>query len=296
MSEPMVSIIIVNWNERELLRNCLRSIFADTWAVDFEVIVVDNGSNDGSPEMVRKEFPTAKLIRNSKNEGFVRGLNKGIAAASSEFVVELNNDTEVGSDWLRALVFTISRDERIAAVGSKTLYPSGEVENTGAYFSPFAVNAIGKRNMAADQPREIDYPNTGYILRRSAVEEAGGFDEGFSPGYGEEADLCFRLKHAGYKVLYEPSAAITHHCSRSFAKLGGVRSQLAYQHGRLRFMLKNFPVHWLVLRIPLELSNFAASIVRGRAAGLLLAYLRIVTSFCDIISARLVRKRMSARK
>ncbi len=241
---PRLSISIVSWNVRDLLRRSLTSIYASpiasvTGAV--EVIVVDNASSDGTAEMVRSEFPLVRLVENARNEGFSRGNNQALALTHGRHVLFLNPDTEVVGDALGMMVWYLDTHPEVGAVGPKLRYPDGSIQPSRRRFPTVATlflestllqqwfpqHAILDRFYMADTPddmeQEVDWlVGAALMVRREAVEEVGGFDERFFM-YSEELDWCRRAKAAGWKIIYLPQAMIIHHEGRSSGQVVAAR-------------------------------------------------------------------------
>ena len=241
---PYLSICIVNWNVRDLLRRSLTSIYASPIASvpnTVEVIVVDNASSDGSAEMVRSEFPLVKLVENARNEGFTRGNNQALALAHGRYVLFLNPDTEVADDALRVMARYLDSHPEVGAVGPQLRYPNRLIQPSRRRFPTAATlflestllqqwfprHAILSRFYMADTPddveQEVDWlVGAALMVRREAIEKVGGFDERFFM-YSEELDWCRRAKSAGWKIVYLPQAMIIHHEGRSSGQVVAAR-------------------------------------------------------------------------
>jgi GT2 family glycosyltransferase len=209
------SIIIPVLNNAALTHRCLESIVKETAGGTYEVIVVDNGSDEPTRQML-SGVGGLRLIRNDTNVGFVGASNQGAAAAKAEFVVFLNNDTIVLPDWLDALIRTFERDPLVGAVGAKLVYPSGRLQEAGGIIWSDGHGWNYGRNEDPNAPafgyvREVDYCSGACLaVRRSLFEQLGGFDNRYAPAYYEDVDLAFRLREAGYRVLYQPASQIVH--------------------------------------------------------------------------------------
>jgi GT2 family glycosyltransferase len=209
------SIIIPVLNNAALTHRCLESIIKETAEGTYEAIVVDNGSDEPTRQML-SGVGGLRLIRNDTNVGFVGACNQGAAAAKAEFVVFLNNDTIVLPDWLDALIRTFERDPLVGAVGAKLVYPSGRLQEAGGIIWSDGHGWNYGRNEDPNAPafgyvREVDYCSGACLaVRRSLFEQLGGFDNRYAPAYYEDVDLAFRLREAGYRVLYQPASQIVH--------------------------------------------------------------------------------------
>jgi GT2 family glycosyltransferase len=230
-----VSIIIVNWNTRDILRDCLNSVYGNAKGLEIEVIVVDNASGDGSAEMVRPEFPEVRLIANSDNKGFAAANNQGIKAARGRYVLPLNSDTIVLDDAIARVVCIADDNPEAAVIGCRVLNSDRTMQPT-CFMFPSILNMVlsstylyklfpkskffGRERMTwwdRNDPRQVDVVTGCFMLvRTDAIKQVGMMDERFFM-YGEETDWCYRFKRAGWKVLFTPTAEIVH--------LGGASSK-----------------------------------------------------------------------
>ena len=228
MSITDVSIIIVSWNTEDILRNCLTSIYEDGGDVAFEVIVIDNASNDGSAEMVRKHFPKAVLIENSENRGFAAANNQGIKVAKGRYILLLNSDTIVLDKAIEKTLSFADGHPESAVVGCRVLNPDKTLQPTCFKF-PSVLNMLlsttylyklfpksrffGRERMTwwdRSDTRQVDVVTGCFMfVRREAIEQIGLLDEQFFI-YGEETDWCYRFKNAGWQVIFTPCAEIIH--------------------------------------------------------------------------------------
>jgi GT2 family glycosyltransferase len=243
-SQIDVSVIIVNWNTRAVLRDCLESVYAQTRDVTFEVIVVDNASTDGSPELVKRGFPQAYLIENFTNRGFAAANNQGMAMARGRYVLLLNSDTIVLDNAIAKTVVFADRNPQAAVVGCRVLNPDHTLQPT-CFMFPSLLNMLlsvsyvyklfprnrffGRERMTwwdRDDAREVDVVTGCFMLvRREAIEQVGVMDEEFFM-YGEETDWCYRFRREGWKVSFVPLADIVH--------LGGASSRQVAQRMTLQ--------------------------------------------------------------
>jgi GT2 family glycosyltransferase len=235
-----LSIVVVNWNTRGMLRDCLASVHAGLEAgpgdLRAEVIVVDNASDDGSAEMVESEFAQAVLIRNAENRGFAAANNQGFAVARGRHVLLLNSDTVVHGPVLARSVAWLDAHPQVGAMGCRVLNTDGSVQLTCSTY-PSILNQLlqasglwklrrprffGRFLMtdwARDSEREVDTISGCYLLVRARViGEVGPLDEAFF-FFGEETDWCRRMREAGWKLVFAPVGEITHHGSASVRKL-----------------------------------------------------------------------------
>ncbi|NTU93334.1 MAG: glycosyltransferase family 2 protein [Chlorobiaceae bacterium] len=224
----MISVIIVSYNTREILRNCLDALYANSSGFEMEVFVIDNDSHDGSASMVARDFPRVHLVANKDNVGFAAANNQAFRLARGNYVVLLNPDAYVKPDSiLNGVAFMDGRPD-CGLCGGKVLSPEGRLEPSARRFpSPiaklFTLSGLSARfpgssffnrhefgGFGHDQPIEVDWvPGTFSIVRKEMLDQIGVFDERFYIYY-EETDLCLRAKRAGWKICYIPDAAVTH--------------------------------------------------------------------------------------
>ncbi len=211
---PEVSVIIPVFNQWELTRDCLASIIASAPLDRLEVIVVDDASTDLTPSELGR-VSNLRVVANAANAGFTRSANRGAQAARGRYLLFLNNDTRVCPGWLEGLVEATGAPG-VAAAGSKLLYPSGLLQEAGAViWSDGSGWNLGRgrnpRRPEYSYRRDVDYCSAASLMvRAEAFTQAGGFDERYSPGYYEDADLCFTLRALGHRVVFEPSSVVIH--------------------------------------------------------------------------------------
>ena len=210
---PEVSIIIPVHNNAKFTFNCLKSISKNT-SGSLEIVVVDDASDDETPRLL-KSVKNIKVIRNSKNQGFVDSCNKGARESRGKYLLFLNNDTIVTENWCDLLKDAISKDN-VGAVGAKLVYPDGKLQEAGGVIWNDASGWNYGKYEDPNKPeynfvREVDYCSGAVLLvKKDLFEKLGGFDERFKPGYYEDADLCFSIRKLGYMVLYQPKSVIIH--------------------------------------------------------------------------------------
>lgn len=227
----MISVLIVNWNTRDLLRACLRSILAFPPREPYEVIVVDNASHDNSAQMVQEEFPSVTLIRPGRNTGYAGGNNLAFAAAKGDLLLTLNPDTEFVDDSLDLAAAILRAHPQAGALGVRQIGVDGDVQQSVRGFPSLRgifgdMSGLGRRfggalddyrraRMDYDEEQWVAQPMGTFLLfRREALAAIGDpakpFDEGF-PIFFNEVDLLYRLHQGGWKALYTPRAKILHH-------------------------------------------------------------------------------------
>jgi GT2 family glycosyltransferase len=222
---PDVSIIIVSWNTRDLLADCLRSIAQTAGDVGVEIVVVDNASADGSQDMLRQRFPHVHLIANPENAGFARAVNQGVGAATARALLLLNSDARLLPNSLRALLDVLAAQPRAAVVGARLCNADGSFQGSHAPFPTLwreflILSGVGRAlygqwypshgHKEGRGPQAVEYVGGACMLvRRDAFAQVGGFDEGYFM-YAEEVDFCYVLHRNGWQVWYQPAAAVIH--------------------------------------------------------------------------------------
>ena len=214
-SDFTCSIIIPTWNKVELTRQCLTALAAATTDVSFEVIIVDNGSTDGTREFLSELKGDLQIILNDQNLGFAKACNQGARAARGRYILFLNNDTVPLGGWLKPLVEELSSDPQVAVVGSKLLYEDLTVQHAGVVFDrlrrPYHVyQRTNGQHPAVNVRREMNAVTAACMLvRREVFEAVGGFDEGFINGF-EDIDLCLKVREANLRIVYQPRSVVLH--------------------------------------------------------------------------------------
>lgn len=236
--DPLVSIVIPVWNQLQLTMECLGSVQRHTRGVPYELIVVDDGSTDGTPAVI-PEIDGIQYIRNEERQGFVHSCNRGADAARGAYLLFLNNDVQVTEGWLSELVRTFQDHDHVGAVGPKILFPDGRLQEAGAAVNPDGTTELvgvfeDPRLPRYNYLREVGYcSGVCLLLRRADFEGVGGFDEAFAPAYGEDVDLCLKLRKEGKGIYYNPRAVIIHHLSATTDQLGqGAKQSLVTRHSQ----------------------------------------------------------------
>ena len=252
-----LSVIIVSWNVREELTGCLRSLRDNRPRDEFEVIVVDNASTDGTAEAIKKSFADFRLIANSENRGFAAANNQGIKESGGEYVLLLNPDTIVRPKSLDILINFMDEHKGAGVCSPKLLNEDGTTQPSARRFPTFRAalhrhtifRSIGifrkqyrrwlMKDFSHDEQTDVDQLMGACLLvRRSVLEEVGLLDEDFFMYY-EEVDLCFRIKRAEYRVVFVPEATIVHLGGRSAAQVL-VRKRIAAMTSLLKFFRKHY--------------------------------------------------------
>jgi GT2 family glycosyltransferase len=248
-----VGVVVVNWNRKELLRACLDSLAHQTHR-SFEVVVVDNGSTDGSAALVEeiaKTYPVPlHLIVNPVNRGFCAANNQGIYSTNTELVALLNNDAEAEQGWLEALERAIRTSEDVGMAASKVLVweDPTRIDKCGHLMYPDGQNR-GRGSGQIDRGQfsrieEVLWPDgCAALYRRAMLEDVGGFDEDFF-AYADDAELGLRARWAGWRCLYTPDAVVRHHRGATLG-LGSARRLTLIERNRVLLAAKLFP--WSLL-------------------------------------------------
>ncbi len=259
---PDLSIVLVCWNNRAYMESCLESLFIADLPFTTEIVAVDNGSADGSLEMLAEDYPAVRVIRNQTNVGLSCASNQGIESTSGRYVLLLNNDTLVNST-LAHLVEFLDEHPEAGAAGGKLLNPDGSLQATFADFSSLwqeflIATGLGRTfwpnypdHQMVNAPRPVDWVSSACLmLRRVSVEQVGELDEQYFI-YGDEVDLCYRLKQAGWRVYFLPEVHTVHFGGRSMNRWS--RRRMVYR-GKILFYHKNYgPAATATFRLMLAL-------------------------------------------
>lgn len=224
----LLSVIVVSWNGKELLRRCLGSIRQRLKGARYETIVVDNGSTDGAPEMVEREFPEVRLIRNATNLGFGRGNNIGMAVAGGDFYLLLNSDTRLVDETPLRLIERLRERPEVGIIGPRLRFEDGRLQASAHRFVSFSrllVEELGlykllPRARVVDlllagywdhsEEREVDWiTGACMVVRQEVFQQTGGFNADMFL-YGEEVEWCHRIRARGWSVLFSPVGEIMH--------------------------------------------------------------------------------------
>ena len=272
-----LSVIIVNWNVRQFLYTCLTSILAQTQSISFEVFVVDNASTDGSCEMIEKEFPQVKLIKNKTNRGFAAANNQAIKLAQGDYVLLLNPDTQLLDNSLEKLFLFAKNNPKASVITPKLLFSDGRlqlsVRRLPGFWDQFFIllklhnffpklSAVKKYYMF-----DFNYQQTAKVeqvmgaamlIKREVFGKVGLLDEKFWLLF-EEVDFCQRLKQAGCEIYYYPKAQIIHHKAKSFNQRKTLAKQINFNHNLFNYFKKHKPFYqlfflWLLQPISLFLA------------------------------------------
>lgn len=289
-----ISVIIVNWNGKHFLEGCLTSLREQTFK-DFEIILIDNGSTDGSPEFAKAHFPEVTVVGLPQNYGFCVANNVGIRRSQGEYVALLNNDAEASPRWLQALAGALDSNPQVGFCASKMLlYDHPDiVDSAGDIFHTCGVG--DKRGRQQRDDGQFDEITSVFgacagaaLYRRQMLEDVGLFDEDFF-AYDEDIDLSFRAQLNGYQCLFVPDAVVYHHLKGTSRKLPEKSLYLARRNA-LYVLVKNMPTGLLCRRLPYILCYYFAGdvsyITRGSWKPVLRARLHNLTHVRKTLASR----------
>ena len=270
-----VSVIVVNFNGRHHLETCLTA--AEQQDVPCEIVLVDNGSTDGSVGFVRERFPAVKIVELDSNHGFAAGNNAGARVARGRYFAFLNNDTRADVSWLRTLVTAINTAPDIGSVASRIVYmhDASIVDSAGDGLLRSGGAFKHGHGQPADQvatPREVfGACGAACLFRRDVFEEVGGFDEDFFVSH-EDVDLSYRTRLHGYRCVYAPAARVEHAGSATLGRVS--RTAVFHAQRNLEWLyLKNTPWPLLVRTVPSHLAYDVAAAVYFTSIGLFRPFL-----------------------
>jgi GT2 family glycosyltransferase len=270
---PLISVIVVNWNRKTLLEECLRSLRAQCFQ-DFEIIVVDNGSVDGSLALLQDErWGDVRCITNETNLGFCAANNQGIAAARGDLIALLNNDAEADPGWLGALADAAKREPAYAMFASKIVSyeDPGVIDKVGHLIYADGQNrgrGTGERDHGQyDQVEEVAWPDgCAALYRKVMLAEIGGFDEDFF-AYADDAELGLRARIAGFRALAVPSALVRHRLGSTLGRYSAERIFLI-ERNRLWLVFKHYPLRaWPLVPFYYAMRTLASARSAARGKG-----------------------------
>ena len=262
-----LSIVIVSYNTQELLRKCLESIIdcLEKSKIKGEIIIVDNGSTDGSARTVKKEFPKVKLIENKENLGFARANNQALRQVRGEYILLLNSDTEVKPGALESLLEFAEKHPEAGIVGAKLLNPDGSIQPS-VYHFPTVWRAIKEYWLGKEGEYEKYIPDgavavgveavTGaaMLVARKVIEKVGQLDNRYFM-YFEDLDFCRRVKQKGFQIFYLPSAEIVHHHGASGKTIVGQTRQWLIKSSKIYNGLAKYYFLTLVIWLGVEMAR-----------------------------------------
>lgn len=275
MSAPKVYISILNWNGKDMTRELLNSIEENTVYDNYEIFISDNGSTDGSVNMLKSEFDHHNLVMYDDNIGFSRANNVIFERAISNdvgYVLLLNNDMKLDQQgWLCSLITTAEKSSRYGIVGPKIIKESRQIDSDGEHVplgyigfkDDFEYNRVQLERPA---PGDLEYVDivkgAAFLIDTSVIKDIGGLDEHFSPAYGEETDYCIRAWDAGFKVVYTPNIVLKHFESQSSDKLSHEYLIYIKIKNKIRQVLLNYPISWIIASAPYVLISSGRMFVK----------------------------------
>ncbi|MBI5643844.1 MAG: glycosyltransferase family 2 protein [Deltaproteobacteria bacterium] len=272
---PLISVVVANWNGMRFLEKCLASVYGQGYP-SFEVILVDNGSTDGSAGFVKRNFPKARVVENRENTGFAAGNNRGMEIAGGRFILTLNNDTELEGDFLENLMKTAGASDKKTGMWAPKILSSedrGVVDSAGGLLIYPDCLAKGRGRLEKDAGqydglKEVFVPSAcSALYRKELLDDVGLFDEDFF-AYCEDTDLGLRARLRGWKAQYVPSAIVYHYYSGTGGRYTPLKAYLV-ERNHFWVALKNLPPGYL-LRLPFyTLLRYAVQVwglIAGRGA------------------------------
>jgi GT2 family glycosyltransferase len=295
VAKPDISICIVTYKARDFLQECLRSIEDTTRRLKFEVIVVDNGSQDGTIEFLKNEHPTVSIVQNEVNAGFTRPMNQALHISNGRFLLQLNPDTVVLQDALDKLVGFMDAHSDVGICGPKVLNRDHTLQKScrRGESRPWAVlsHFLGLANLFPEKKRFGEYQLTYMdedethqvagvagscmLIRRNVIDRIGYLDERFF-AYQEDADLCFRAREAGWKIYYYPESQVIHYGGQGGSRVHPYRSIYEWHRSYWIYYRKNLAkdyfflfnwVYYIIMLIKLVMTLLFSVIRREKFAG-----------------------------
>jgi len=296
--DKLVSIVIVTWNGKKYIDECISSLLNQTYK-KFEIVLVDNASSDDSVKYIRGNFPQVRVIENNQNLGFGEGVNIGIAHSRGDLIALLNQDAVADRIWLEVLVQALTESEVTAAAAGKVLFYGDEqgidkVFCTWTKINPYTANPS---HFAGDEPSAtVDYlPGCAILVKRSIIQDVGLLDTEYFL-YFEETDWCARMIRAGYELIYVPDAIVRHVVSGSSSK-STVNHYMI--RNRIRFALKNFDVKYIPIFLFTSSTEMFFDFLRGIKSKDMLEFRIKIKAICwninNLMSTLIARKRDLSR-
>lgn len=294
VDNKLVSFLVVNWNGRELLSECLDAIFNQSYS-PIEVVVVDNGSTDGSVEFLSRYYPDVKVVPLSRNEGFAGGNNKGLSSCRGAYLALVNNDVVLDCNWVQEMVLPMAADAGIGLCSSR-IFVKGtpRLDSAGDCFTTaFTGMKLGENEMGADYNRPLKVHGVcaaAALYRKSMIDQIGFFDEDLFLNY-EDTDLNLRAWLRGWRCAYVPSALCEHEVNATIGKMSPV-SVFYFSRNSLLVLLKNIPWRLIVRRFPQRLLfELMALLYYGIWHRRLITYIRGKWAALNLLRATLAKRR-----
>lgn len=274
------SIVMPVYNRMELTKDCLTALAGMNDQPEYELIIVDNGSTDGTADFLRQLSGDVQIIRNEENRGFAKACNQGAKVARGRYLVFLNNNTIPQTGWLEALVREVEQDRDIAVVGSKLLYGDGTIQHAGLVFPrtggiPYHLyQHLPGDCQAVSGRREFQCVTAACMLvRRESFEEVGGFDEAYRNGF-EDVDLCLRIREQGHRIVYQPRSVVIHLEEPTFRRK-------AHDEENTRLFLSRWEKHWWLVDEDLYYHADGYKMVGGEATANDAGHVRMIENIKD---------------
>ncbi len=297
-ARPDLAVIIVSYNVRSFLEQTLRTVVDASEGLRVELIVVDNASTDESAAMVRERFPGTRLIANSENMGFARASNQGFARAHGRYVLFLNPDVVIHRDTLRTMVGFMDDHPKVGAAGCKLLLPDGQMElacrrsfpTPGVAFYKIVglanlfphnrrFGAYNLTHLDPNQEHEADALSGSFMMvRHDTLEQVGSWDERYFM-YGEDLDLCYRIKRAGWKVWYVPTTEVVHFHGESARQTSRIHDRITFYKAMYIFVREHLGSHVL---FPVWLLT-TGIVLRGLVSVMAKGIERLLLPFLDLV-------------
>lgn len=246
MAEPLTSIVIVNWNGGKYLNDCITSLENQIYQ-NYEIILVDNASSDGSVEFVERQFPKVHVIKNKENVGFAEGNNVGIRNSKGEIIALFNPDAVADKNWLSNLISILQSSDKIGAAMGKMYYLGDQYGKDQVFCTWPKISTITAMpyNFHDNEPvSKVDYlSGAAMVVKKSVIEKIGLLDSDYFL-YFEETDWCARMIRAGYDLLYSPYAIVWHVVSATISESD--KKIYFMERSRIRFAIKNFDILYLI--------------------------------------------------
>jgi GT2 family glycosyltransferase len=248
MENRLCAIIILNFNGKEYLKNCLNSIKKNTRYKNYKIVVVDNGSQDKSQKMMKSKFKWVDLIENKINRGFSRGNNDGIKYSikkyNPKYFYLLNNDTLVEKNWLVESIKTMEKSKNTGIVGSKQLTFNKKPARSAGWIHMFGVNYY-----SGNIEKSVNWVSgAGFLIKKEAFNKIGLFDEIYNPAYYEETDLEERVLHAGFEIIHCPKSIFLHKGGQTTKNKPKYFSELFYRN-RFIYFFKHYGLLYFLPRM-----------------------------------------------
>ena len=249
-----LSVVIITLNNKDILEACIASVKEHTKRISYEIIVTDNGSTDGTADMLRSRYPDVCIIENRKNLGFSAANNKGLKNANGRYCLVLNDDTYIDEDAFSKLAEYMDKHENVAAAGPKLMNIDGTIQKQGSFLT------AGK--WSSKVPVEVDFLiGACLMIRTSVLDEVGYFDENLF-FYNDDLDLCKRIKNKGFKIVYVPDSSVYHYGGFSSKKAGNRALEIEGIRGGLYFCRKHYgPVAYQIYRAFIIIASLMMSIL-----------------------------------